>query len=110
MESYKPLNDAEKGKMQANHDQGHSSRFIARKVGRSPTAVLHYLQHLDNYGKNMKHCSVIALSPQNRLNIIRITSNSGLSASKIKEKTGVSASVQTVRRTIDKAKHRTRLK
>lgn len=106
----KSLNDVEKGKIDAYHDQRHSSRFIAEKLGRSHTVVLNYLRNPENYGKNMKGCSVSKLKPVDKRKIIRIASNSALSARRIKEKAGVNVCVQTVRRAIQKAKHLKRMK
>lgn len=106
----KPLTAEEKGRINAFSECGLSNRRIASKIGRSLNVVNNYLRNQSGYGKNMKGGTYKATTEADRRAIIRTASNSHESASKIREKTGVSASLATVKRVIRSAKHLKRLK
>ena len=99
------LSEHEKGQIDALFSQKLSHRQIAKRIGRSPNVVDHYLKNSDAYGKNYKGRTKVALTPKENRKIIRLASNSALSIMKIKDQSNVTASKSTVRRTILKAKH-----
>lgn len=102
MGSGKTLTVAERGQIDAFKEMGLSSREIARKLNRSKTVVNNYLADPQNYGKNQKGRTAQATTSREKRLILRIASNSTQSATKIRSKSGVSASISTVRRIIRK--------
>lgn len=101
----KCLTIEEKTKIKVLKDENYSCRQIAEKISRSKNVVSNFLRNIENYGKNMKGRVSKVTTPQDRRAIVREASNSCLSAAKIRAKVGVSASVSTVRRVINSAKH-----
>ena len=91
------------GKIKAYKECGLNISQIANKIGRTRCVVSNYLRNASNYGKNTKGGTYTVLSALDRRAIIRSASNSQDSAAKIKEKTGVKASLATVKRVIQKA-------
>lgn len=106
----KPLTEEEKGKIKAFMERGLSHRNIANKIGRSQNVVSQFSRNQPGYGKNMKGRTHKVTTAADRRAIIRAASISTCSASKIKEKTGVKASLATVKRVIRSAKHLKRLR
>lgn len=106
----KSLTVEEKAKIYAYDDQGLSGREISLKINKSANVVWNYLRNKEKYGKNMKGRQTMATTATERRNILRIASNSSDSAAKIKEKSGSSASLSTVRRIINAAEHLKRIK
>lgn len=86
----------------------HSSN--SEKTNRSRKVISKFLRDTINYGTNMKGRTVCAVTAADKRAILRHASNSHDSAAKIKEKSGVSASVSTVKRIISKAAHLKRMK
>lgn len=106
----KQLTDEEKGKIVAYRESGLKQRAIAKKIRRSQNVVSHFLRNQSGYGKNMKGGTYKATTNADRRAILRAASNSRDSVAKIKQKTGVAASVSTVRRVIKKSGYLKRLK
>lgn len=106
----KPLTEEEKGKIKAFIECGQSHRNIAKKIGRSQNIVSNFIRKQSDYGKNMKGRTHRVTTKADRRAIIRAASNSCNSAAKIKQQTGVTASLATVKRIIRSAKHLKRLK
>lgn len=100
----------EESKIYAYDDQGLSGREISLKINKSANVVWNYLRNKEKYGKNMKGRQTMATTATERRNILRIASNSSDSAAKIKEKSGSSASLSTVRRIINAAEYLKRIK
>lgn len=98
----KQLTDEEKGKIAAYRESGLKQKAIAKKIRRSQNVVTHFLRNQSGYGKNMKGATYKATANADRRAILRATSNSRDSVAKIKQKTGVKASVFIVRRVIKK--------
>lgn len=99
----KALNVAEQARVEILAQEGYSCRQIARKISRSKNVVHNYLRNKENYGKNMKGRTALATSPRDRRAILREASNSASTTAKIKAKTGVHASLDTIRRVIKTA-------
>lgn len=100
MGSGSTLTAVEKGKIDAFKELGLSGREIAKRLDRSKTAVNNYLADPENYGKNRKGRTAEATTYREKRSILRLASNSTLSATKIRSKSGVSASIATVLRII----------
>lgn len=100
----------EKAQIRAYNDDGHSSRYIGRKIGRSHTVVCNYIRDKENYGKNYKPRLNMVTTPQDRRAILRAASNSTLSVRRIKGKIGLKASKSTILRIIRKADYLKHLK
>lgn len=100
----------EKAKIEAYNDSGLSFHKIAEKIGRHRKTVASFLKNKEQYGKNFKGGNNRVLSQADKRAILRQASNSHDSSSKIKEKTGVSASLSTVQRVIRTAAHLQRQK
>lgn len=96
---------AEKAKIEAFASQGLSGYAIAQKLGRSWNVVYNFLRDPTFYGKNMKGRRKRATTEADRRLILRVASNSSDSAKKIRAKSGVNASVSTVRRVLNSSKH-----
>lgn len=94
----KALNNSEKEKILILKSQGQNPVQIAKNINRGKTVVYNYLNNVERYGKNMKGRKKMATTPKERRKILRIASNSAMSVSKIREKSGVSASLRTVHR------------
>lgn len=101
----KTLTEVEIGKILAYKQEMYSNRQIAKKIGRDPWTINSFLKDPENYGKNRRGRTARATTERDRRSILREASNSAASARKIKEKVGVSASIRTVRRVIQKCPH-----
>lgn len=101
----KSLSNEERVKIEVLKSENYSYREIAQKLSPSKNVVRNFLQNKENYGKNMKGRVSKATTSRDRRAILREASNSPLSAAKIRAKKGVTASVSTVRRVINSAKH-----
>lgn len=106
----KPLSEAERVKVKIYAEGGLSHNEIAKKINKSQNCVSNFLRNENTYGKNMKGGTYRATSATERRAIVRSASNSKESAAKIKEKVGSKASLATVKRVIQNAKHLKRLK
>lgn len=87
------------------HEENYSAHQIGRKINRSQNVVSAFLRSQGHYGKNMKGCTHSATTTREKRKILRLASNSTDSISKIRAKSGVNASVSTVRRVINSAPH-----
>lgn len=96
------LNDIEKGKILAYHDDGKSNRQIAASLGRSPTVVDNFLKNPDAYGTTKRPGRPSKLSERDTRRIYRTASNSTKSCSEIKGELGLDVAAETVRRAIKK--------
>ena len=101
MSSGKWLSDVEKGKIAAFKEEGLSNREIARRISWSHTVVDNFIRKGQQYGTKKSPGAPSVISKRDRSHILRLASNSSLSARAIKEQTGVSASVWTVRRVLN---------
>lgn len=110
MAKNKQLSITERAKIDVYHSEGRSSRFIAEKLGRSQTVVVHYLRDPSNYGKNCKGRVAKVLSSQDKRRILRLASNSMSSSSKLLAESGVKASKSTVLRLLKNTNYLKRLK
>lgn len=106
----KCLTVEERARIDVYCSEGLSCRAIARKINRSDHCVSNYLKNPSSYSKNYKGNTSSALTLRETRSILRIASNSALSAAKIREKANVKASLSTVKRTIRHSKHLKRLK
>ena len=96
----KRLSDEEKERIAAFKEEGLSNREIARRISRSHTVVDNFIRKGQQYGTKKSPGAPSVISSRDRSHILRLAPNSSLSARAIKEQTGVSASVQTVRRVL----------
>ncbi|XP_039958902.1 uncharacterized protein LOC120773838 [Bactrocera tryoni] len=87
------LSEYERGQIEVYRESGLSHHKIAQKIGRSQNVVSNFLGNKAEYGKNMKGGVKHATSAAVRRHIVLVASNSHLSAPKIKEICGVTASV-----------------
>lgn len=94
----KALNSSEKEKILILKSKGFNAVEIANIIERGKTVVYNYLNNIDKYGKNMKGRTKTATTEKDCRKILRIASNSSMSASKIRRESGVNASITTVRR------------
>lgn len=104
------LSLGEKSKIEAYFESGLSYHKIAEKTGRHRKTIANFLKNKKSYGKNYKGGNNQVISPADRRAILREASNSHKSTTKIREKTGVKASLSTVQRVIKKANHLKRQK
>ena len=106
----KSLTDFERGQIKVYYKIGLSQCQIAKNIGRSQNVVSNFIRNESGYGKNRKGGIQYATTAAERRMIIRTASNSALSSAKIKYNCGVDASLATVKRVIESAKHLKRLK
>jgi len=104
------LSLVEKSKIEAYFESGLSYHKIAEKMGRHRKTIANFLKNKESYGKIYKGGNNQVISPADRRAILREASNSHDSTTKIREKTGVKASLSTVQRVIKKANHLKRQK
>ena len=83
----KVLSNEEIGKIKAYKDCGLKISQISNKIGRTRCVVSNYLSNPSNYGKNMKGGTYTVLS----------VLQTPKTATKIKEKTGVKASLANIK-------------
>lgn len=96
----KRLTPGEISKIETLSEEGYSGRQIAEKTGRSANVIWNFLRNKENYGRNQKGGVKTATTERERRNIVRIASNSAMTARRIGEEAGSSASVWTVRRVL----------
>jgi len=78
------LSESEKGQIKAYNEQGKSSRWIARKLGRSHDVINCYLKNPETYGTRKSTGRKSKLSDREKRQILRKASNSLISCDKIK--------------------------
>lgn len=106
----KALSVAEKSKIDVLQEEGYSGRNIGTKIGRSCNVVNSYLKDKENYGGRMKGKTFRATTERENRLIIKEASNAAISAVKIANRVGCSASISTVRRVIKKCPYLRRRK
>ncbi|CAK9820248.1 Transposable element Tc3 transposase [Anthophora plagiata] len=83
---------------------------ISRVIGRSLCAVLSYLKSRENYGKKHPGEHPKATTERQQRAILRVASNSSLTARQIVAEAGVHTNIRNVQRIIKRAKHLQRRK
>ncbi|XP_043257971.1 uncharacterized protein LOC122400515 [Colletes gigas] len=83
---------------------------ISRVIGRSRCAVFNYLKNRGNYGKKHPGGRPKAATERQRRAILRVASNSSLTARQIAAEAGVHTNIRNVQRIIKQAKHLKRRK
>ena len=104
------LSVAEKSKIYAFQEEEYSGRNIVTKIGRSCNVVNSYLKDNENYGGRMKGKTFRATTERKKRLIIKEAFNDVISALKIANRVGGSASISTVRRVIKKCPYLRRRK
>lgn len=94
----KRLTDFEKGQISALKNEGLSNREIARRIKRSANVVDNFIKNKENYGIKKSPGRPRALSVRQERAILRVASNSMLSASAIAKEAGVQTNVRNVQR------------
>ena len=97
------LNDVEKGKIEAFHQEKVGIREIARRIGRSHQVVLNYLKSPAGYGKNRKKSHKSKLSERDKREIVRIASNSQKPLQQIRQELNLSVCRETIRQVLVKS-------
>ncbi|KAK9685314.1 Tc3 transposase [Popillia japonica] len=99
----KILNEYEKGQINALNNEGFSNRGIARKINRSEHVVRNFLKNKENYGKKKRSGRPHALSSRDKRRILRVASNSSLTAREIGSAAGVNTNVRNIQRLLKKS-------
>lgn len=78
---------------------------IAKLLNRSRNVISKLVKNPDNYGKKKSSGRPPALTPRAKRAILRLASNSKMTARQIAEKAGVTTHVKNVRRVLRQCKH-----
>ena len=106
----KALDNTEKGKIMAFHEEGLSFRAIGRKLNRSDKVVRNFLRNPDAYGLAKSTGRRSTLTARQKRDIRRTASNSSKTCAEIAKECNVSSSKWTIARVIKSADHLTRQK
>lgn len=104
------LNEHEKGQIDAFNREGLSNREIGRKIGRSRSAVDHYLNNPEAYGVRKSSGRPAKLSERAQRHIANLASNSTKSCAAIRRELGLNVSRSTVWRSLSRNQHMVRSK
>lgn len=97
------LSDTEKGKIQAYKEDGHSIRWIAKKIERSPGVVINFLRNKDVYGKNNARRGPTKLDDRTKRQIQATAKQSTMGSRRIRADLELNVSHLTVWRAIKKS-------
>lgn len=106
----KRLNKSEKKQILKLKQQQLSISKISKVIKRSRKVIHNFLKNVEDYGKKKSTGRPSSLSDRDKRAILRVASNSQLTTKQIMEKSGVSASVSSVRRVLLSCKNIKRLK
>ena len=104
------LTNSERAVILALKEQALSNRLIAKKLKRSSNVVNNFLRSPENYGKRVQKGRPAALSERDKRSILKIASNSMLTARQIVAEAGIQTNVRNVQRLIKKSKRIKRLR
>jgi transposase len=97
----KALDDYEQGQIDAKIAQGLSLRQIAKDLGRSRTAVAHYIEDPQKYGTRASPGRPKKLTSRDERRLFRAAGAGDLSAAKLREKLGLDVSKGTIINTLN---------
>lgn len=106
----KHLNETEINIIKKLHSENYSKAKIAKIINRSHRVVRNFLKDPDNYGKKKRTGRPRATTPRERRSILRVASNSTLTARQIAAEAGVSTNLRNVQRIIRECEHLKRKK
>lgn len=106
----KRLSESEIARILELKKQNFTISKISKIVKRSRKVIYNLLKDPSNYGKKKSCGRPPVLSEQDKRAILRIASNSTLTAREIAHRAGVTADVRSVRRVLQRSKHLQRLK
>ncbi|CAH2092976.1 unnamed protein product [Euphydryas editha] len=96
----KHLNETEINIIKKLHSENYSMVKIAKIINRSHRVVRNFLKDPENYGKKKRTGRPKATTPRERRSILRVASNSALTARQIAAEAGVSTNLRNVQRII----------
>lgn len=106
----KHLNETEIAIIKKLHSEYYSKAKIAKIINRSHRVVRNYLKDPENYGKKKRTGRPRATTPRERRSILRVASNSTLTARQIAVRAGVNTNLRNVQRIIRECEHLKRKK